>query len=101
MSENFDCLEVTAVQIYPFDGSQLLGNLRALVTVVLNDQLLVRGLRVMDGENGLYVGYPNDPFYKGEDFRTIVSPITKKLRDCIESVVLEQYSYINDEVSNG
>jgi len=50
-----------------------------------------RGLRVMDGEYGLFVSYPNDPFYKGDDYRNIYNPITRKLREHIENCVLEKY----------
>jgi stage V sporulation protein G len=45
----------------------------------------------MDGENGMFVGYPNDPFYKGEDYRSICLPITRQLREHIENCVLEKY----------
>lgn len=68
-----------------------MGHMKGLASVVLNDQMLIRGLRVMDGENGMFVGYPNDPFYKGEDFRTICSPMTRQLREHIENCVLERY----------
>lgn len=68
-----------------------MGHIKGLATVVLNDQMLIRGLRVMDGENGMFVGYPNDPFYKGEEFRTICSPVTRQLREHIENCVLERY----------
>ncbi len=88
---SFDCLAVTNVQVYPFKEGPSLGHIRGLANVVLNDQFMVRGLRVMEGENGLYVGYPNDPFYKGESFRSIVTPITKPLREHIENCVLEKY----------
>lgn len=90
-SSLFDCLAVTNVQVYPFKESASMGHMKGLATVVLNDQMLIRGLRVMDGENGLFVGYPNDPFYKGEDFKTICSPITRQLREHIENCVLERY----------
>lgn len=89
----FDCLAVTNVQVYPFRDGAICGNILALATVVLNDQLTIRGLRVMDGEYGMFVGYPNDPFYKGEDFRSIVFPITRALREHIENCVLEKYLY--------
>lgn len=72
--------------------------MKGLATVVLNDQFLVRGIRIMDGENGLFVNYPSDPFYKGEDFRTICSPITRQLREHIENCVIEKYQ---KEVVNG
>lgn len=89
--EAFDCIAVTNVQVFPFKEGANLGHIKGLATIVLNDQIQIRGLRVMDGENGLYVGYPNDPFYKGEDFRSIVLPITKQLKEHIENCVLEKY----------
>ena len=90
-SENFDVLAVTNVQVFPFNEGSSMGHMKALAQVVLNDQLLIRGLRVMDGEYGLFVSYPIDPFFKGEDFRTVCSPITRKLREHIENCVLEKY----------
>lgn len=91
-SSAFDCLAVTQVQVFPFQQVPSMGHLLGLATIVLNDQFQVRGLRIMDGENGLYVGYPNDPFYKGEDFRSVCCPITRQLREHIENCVLEKYS---------
>ena len=58
---------------------------------MLNDQMVIRGLRVMDGVNGLFVSYPLDPFYKGEDFKSICNPITRQLREHIENCILEKY----------
>ena len=87
-----DCLRVTHVTVYPFKLSVDKSNhIRGVAEIVLNDQLIVRGLRVMDGVNGLFVSYPNDPFYKGEDYRSIVCPITKQLLRVIEKAVLTKY----------
>lgn len=90
----FDVLAVTNVQVFPFKEGINMGHMKALATIVLNDQLQIRGLRVMEGENGLYVGYPNDPFYKGEDLRSICFPITRQLREHIENCVLEKYQAV-------
>ena len=87
----FDCLAVTNVQVFPFKEGAYMGKTKALATIVLNDQIQIRGLRVMEGEYGLFVRYPNDPFYKGEDFRSLVMPITRQLREHIENCVLEKY----------
>ena len=92
-SQQFDCLAVTQVQVFPFRESQTLGHFKGVASVVLNDQLHIRGLRVMDGENGLFVEFPIDPFYKGEDFQSVVFPITKQLREHIENCVLEKYQH--------
>lgn len=90
-------IEVTQVNVYPLNEGAYIGRLKALANIVLNDQIQVRGLRVMDGENGLFVGYPVDPFYKGEDFRNIVFPITAELRQHIEKSVLEKYDEATKE----
>lgn len=87
----FDCLAVTQVQVFPFKDSVNLGHVKALAQIVLNDQMVIRGLRVMDGLNGLFVSYPIDPFFKGEDFRSVCNPITRQLREHIENCVLEKY----------
>lgn len=87
----FDCLAVTQVQVFPFKGVMQMGHIKALAQIVLNDQLVIRGLRVIEGEYGLFVSYPNDPFYKGEDLRSICNPLTRQLREHIENCVLEKY----------
>lgn len=87
-------LTVTSVQVFPFKDHAGLGSIKALATVVLNDQLIVGGLRVMDGCNGLFVGYPLDPFFKGEDSRSVCFPMTRQLREHIENCVLEKYQQV-------
>ena len=91
VSTNFDCLAVTQVLVYPFRDGASLGHIKGLATIVLNDQMEIRGLRVMDGANGLFVSYPLDPFFKGEEYKTICSPISRQLREHIENCVLEKY----------
>ena len=58
--QKFDCLAVTHVEVYPFNEGPSMGHMKGLATVVLNDQLHIRGLRIMEGLNGLFVGYPVD-----------------------------------------
>lgn len=92
-SPAFDCICVTSVNVYPFKEGPQMGHIKGLASVVLNDQILIRGLRIMDGEYGLFVGYPTDPFYKGssEGPRSLVIPITRQLREHIENCVLEKF----------
>lgn len=87
----FDVLAVTKVDVFPFTSGVNMGRMKGLANITLNDQLMIRGLRIMDGENGLFVGYPPDPFYKGEDLRTVCFPVTRQLREHIENCVLEKY----------
>jgi stage V sporulation protein G len=88
--QTFDCLAVTNVQVFPFKEGAFV-NIKALAQIVLNGQLVIRGLRVIESEYGLFVSYPNDPFHKGEDLRSICNPLTRQLREHIENCVLEKY----------
>lgn len=88
---SFDCLAVTSVQVYPFKEGPSLGHMKGFASIVLNDQFTISGLKVMDGQNGLFVSYPFDPFYKGEDYKQICYPLTRQLREHIENCVLERY----------
>lgn len=94
--DNFNGLELTKIEVFPFKEGQRLGHLRGLATVTFNDALAVRGLRIMDGEYGLLVGYPLDPFYKGEDFRSIVYPTEGTFRQYVEDKVLDEYRKLTE-----
>ena len=84
----FDCLAVTAVTLFPVDN--VTERTVATASVVLNDQLVIRGIRVCQGENGLYVGYPQ--VSSNGIPRDATFPVTRQLREHIENCVLEKYS---------
>ena len=98
ISPAFDCLAVTQVRVFPFKEGPSMGHIVGMASVILNDQFQIRGLRMMEGENGLFVGYPNDPFYKGEDIHSVCFPMTRQLREHIENCVLEKYQASLDPV---
>lgn len=89
----FDCICVTDVRISPIKQIEGLSHTKALAEVVFNDQLLIRGIRVVEGENGLYISYPCPfmPMTSDDGFKSSVFPITKVLRDHVEAVVIEKY----------
>lgn len=85
-----DPLMVTHQEVFLL--SSPVGKTQALARVVLNHQLQLTGLRVVAGVHGMFVAYPNDPSYKGDDYRSIYYPITKELREHIEQVVIALYN---------
>ena len=67
------------------------GKTRALARVILNDCLQLTGFRIIDGHNGLFVAYPNDPSYKGDDYRPLFYPVTREIREHIENTLVGKY----------
>jgi len=88
MSEKtYDTLQVTRVSINPRSSGKYI---LATANVVLNDQIILRGIKVREGQNGFYVSMPVDRL--STDERVFFDPITKDLRDNIENSVLEAYT---------
>ena len=87
----FDCLAVTDVEVKVFPSLPGADHIKGVAQIVLNDQMIIRGLRIIDGTSGLFVRYPIDPFFKGESFQFLVNPITTQLREHIENCILEKY----------
>lgn len=89
-------LKVTQVQVFPI--KETTGKLRAFARITLNDQLQLTALRLYEGTHGLFVSYPNDPNYKGEDYKQLYYPVSKELRDLIEKSILTEYEHESVEV---
>ena len=89
---------VTNVKIFPFKDGANLGHMKGVATIEVFGALSIRGLRIMEGsEEGKYfVGFPIDTFYKGEDYRTIVTPLNDSVKQAINDAVIGKYQeYLN------
>lgn len=91
------CLQITSCQVFPI--KEPVGKTVAYARCVLNDQIQLTGIRVIDGMNGLFVSYPNDPTYKGDDYRPLFYPVTRELRDHIEETLLVEYKSVKDAIA--
>lgn len=90
-SPAFDCLAVTDVEVKALPSLPGASHIKGVAQIVLTAQMIIRGLRIMDGTSGLFVSYPIDQPFEGESFQFLVNPITRQLREHIENCVLEKY----------
>ena len=88
-------MKVTNVKIKKVDGDKFDG-LRAYVDVTLDDCLVIHGLKLMQGEQGLFVAMPSRKM-RNEEFKDIVHPICPELRNDITKVVQEKYFSLDQE----
>jgi len=64
--------------------------LKAFVSITFDNAFVVRGLKVIDGNTGLFVAMPSRRRKDGE-FRDIAHPINNETRQMIEDAVLAEY----------
>ena len=79
--------ELIVKRMIKFDGE---GTLRAFCDLAIGEQFLVKGLRVVEGRNGLFVSMPRQQGKNGKWFDS-VSTITKEIKKVVDQVVLEAY----------
>ncbi len=86
---------VTNVKIKKVDGDKL-DRLKAYVDITLDESLVIHGLKLMQGEQGLFVAMPSRKM-RNEEFKDIVHPICPELRNDITKVVQEKYFALDQE----
>lgn len=67
--------------------------LRAVCSVILDDCFLVKNVRVVEGEKGLFLSLPSRRNVKGE-WTEQCFPMTKELREQLAAVVLDEYNRV-------
>ncbi len=84
-------ITVTDVKIYPFEPGEVFKNLRAYAEVTLNDSLVIKGIRVLENENGgLYIGFPSQ-MGKENEYRDLIVPKTPELKKHLRDQIIKSY----------
>ncbi len=65
--------------------------MRAVASITFDDEFVVHDVRVIEGQNGLFVAMPSRKTPAGE-FRDVAHPITSEAREMIEKAVLNEYN---------
>jgi len=85
-------MEVTDVRLRRVNTD---GRMRAIASITLDNEFVVHDIRVIDGNNGLFVAMPSKRTPDGE-FRDIAHPINSGTRGKIQEAVLAEYHRLGD-----
>lgn len=72
------------------------GKLKAIVSVTIDDVLVIHDIKVIDGAKGLFVAMPSKKNSDGE-YKDIVHPINTETRNEFQKVILENYENMPEE----
>jgi len=79
-------MEITEVKVYPVNEDRL----KAYVTITIDNVFVVRDLKIISGNDGLFVAMPSKKRKDGQ-FRDIAHPLNQETRELIENMVFEAY----------
>jgi len=84
-------MNITEVKIFPrVAGEGDDQKLKAYASITFDEAFVVRGLKVIDGKNGLFVVMPSRKLSDGT-FKDIAHPLNNDTRSQIEKMVLNKY----------
>jgi stage V sporulation protein G len=76
------------------------GRMKAIASITIDHEFVVHDVRLIEGNNGLFVAMPSRRSPDGE-FRDIAHPITPKARQMIEDAVLAAYEQAENVAASG
>ncbi len=80
-------MEITDVRVRKLLAE---GKMKAIASVTIDNAFVIHDVKVVDGQNGLFVAMPSRKTANGE-FRDIAHPISQEARNTIQSIVLQKY----------
>lgn len=76
------------------------GKMKAIVSVTFDNEFVVHDIKVIEGQNGLFIAMPSRKTPDGE-FKDIAHPINTQTREKIQKSILEEYEKVkNEEVAS-
>ena len=90
-------MKITSVNVRKIEkeGSRMKG----IASVLLDDSFAVHDIRIIEGDNGLFIAMPSRKTATG-GYRDIAHPINPEVRAMFEDAILEAYKNAPDEEEN-
>ena len=80
-------MEITDIKVRKINSE---GRMKAVISVTFDNAFVVHDIKVIDGQEKLFVAMPSRKTPEGE-FRDIAHPINSEMRSQLEQKILEQY----------
>ncbi|CCJ32724.1 MULTISPECIES: septation regulator SpoVG [Caloramator] len=71
------------------------GKMKAIVSVTFDNEFVVHDIKVIDGQNGLFIAMPSRKTPDGE-FKDIAHPINTQTREKLQAAILAEYEKVKN-----
>ncbi|SKC91211.1 septation regulator SpoVG [Maledivibacter halophilus] len=80
-------MDITDVRIRKMNDD---GKMKAIVSVTFDDSFVVHDIKIIEGQNGLFIAMPSRKVAEG-DYRDIAHPINSNTRAKLQNIILTEY----------
>lgn len=71
------------------------GKMKAIVSVTFDNEFVVHDIKIIEGQNGLFIAMPSRKTPDGE-FKDIAHPINTETREQIQKAILDEYEKVKN-----
>ena len=82
-------MKITSVNVHKFEKEN--SRMKGIAVVTLDDCFVVKGIRIIDGDNGLFIAMPSRKTATG-GYRDIAHPINPDVRKQFEDAIIDEYN---------
>ncbi|SDF89480.1 stage V sporulation protein G [Thermoanaerobacter thermohydrosulfuricus] len=86
-------MEITDVRVRKINEE---GKMKAVVSVTFDNEFVVHDIKVIEGQNGLFIAMPSRKTPEGE-FKDIAHPINTDTRNRLQSAILKEYEKAKEQ----
>jgi len=90
-----DPMNITEVKVYPVRKPD--DKLKAFVTIILDECFVIRDMKVINGNTGLFIAMPSRKKADGT-YADIAHPLNNEMRARMEEIVLAEYERVIAEL---
>ena len=83
-------MQVTDVRIRKINDE---GKMKAVVSITFDDEFVVHDIKIIDGQNGLFIAMPSRKMGEG-DFKDIAHPLSSETRNKIKEAIFAEYNRV-------
>ncbi len=87
-------MKITSVTVRKIERE---GNrMKGIATVVIDDAFAIHDIRIIEGDNGLFIAMPSRKTATGE-YKDIAHPINTDIRSMFQTAILDEFNKIEEE----
>lgn len=83
-------MDITDVRVRKINDE---GKMKAVVSITFDDEFVVHDIKIIDGQNGLFIAMPSRKMGEG-DFRDIAHPLVSETRNKIKQAIFDEYDRV-------
>ncbi len=83
-------MDITDVRIRKINDE---GKMKAVVSITFDDEFVVHDIKIIDGQNGLFIAMPSRKMGEG-DFKDIAHPLKSETRNRIKEAIFVEYEKV-------